>query len=120
MRPTTPELVRKPNGDGKLTATSKEAFAQNRYRKYRFQRDSILQNAPPSSGVFGIYNAFWIHIGESENIRSCLLDLLARYHPCMIHHKPSGFAFELLASEDRRGRREELVNALEPLCKEKA
>lgn len=56
------------------TATTTAPFAENRYRKYRFEHESIVTNAPESSGVYGLYRAFWIFIGEAENIRTRLLD----------------------------------------------
>ena len=75
-------------------------------------------NAPECSGVYGLYRAFWIFIGEAENIRTRLLKHLAGDNSCINQHRPLGFAFELVSSEDRGGRRDELINELEPACKE--
>src|SRR6266478_9963411 len=85
-----------------------EPFAENRYRKYRFQRESILLNAPESSGVYGLYSALWIHIGEADDIRERLLEELFSDDPCIRTYQPSGFAFELVSPAERSLRLKEL------------
>ncbi len=97
-----------------------EGFAENRYRKFRFQRESILINAPESSGVYGLYGAVWIHLGEADNIRTRLLQDLSGDEPCIGIYQPSGFAFELFSAEERSRRLQELVIELQPLCRRKA
>ncbi len=97
-----------------------EPFAENRYRKYQFQRESILLNAPESSGVYGLYSALWIHLGEADNIRERLLEHLAADDACIRSYQPSGFAFELVSPPTRSRRLEELVIKLQPLCLRKA
>ena len=101
---------------GKATATTTVPFGENRYRKYRFQREDIAVKAPESSGVYGLYSALWIFIDEAENIRARLLEHLTGDNPCINRHRPSGFAFELVSPEDRVRRRDELINELEPTC----
>src|SRR5882724_7822521 len=103
--------------NGKVTATTAEPFAENRYRKYRFQHESIVLKAPESSGVYGLYSALWIYVGEGDNIRGRLLEHLAGDNPCINHLEPSGFAFELVSPADRYRRKEELIKKLEPTCK---
>ena len=121
MKRSTSGLDRKAEDDcGESSATITAPFAENRYRKYRFRRESIMLEAPESSGVYGLYNAVWIYIGEGDNIRSGLLTHFAGDHPCINRHKPSGFAFELVPPEDRFRRREELVNELQPTCRREA
>ena len=71
-----------PDADHNAEVTSTEPFAENRYRKYRFQHESIVLKAPESSGVYGLYSALWIFIGESDNIRAGLLEHLAGDNPC--------------------------------------
>src|SRR6266436_10063241 len=83
-----------------------QSFAENRYSKFLFQRESILQNAPESPGVYGLYNAFWIYIGEAENLRARLLQHLDGDDPCIVRFQPSGFAFELTPPSERRRRHE--------------
>lgn len=91
-------------------------FAETRYSRYLFQRECVLKNAPESSGVYGLFNAFWIYIGEADNLRARLLEHLAGDDPCIVRFQPSGFAFELASPIDRRRRHEHLIKELQPLC----
>src|SRR5258708_34346720 len=91
-------------------------FAETRYSRFLFQRESILQNAPESSGVYGLFSAFWIYIGEAENLRARLLAHLCGDDPSICRFQPSGFAFELASPKDRRLRNEKLIRELQPLC----
>jgi hypothetical protein len=119
MKRLTPDSNHKAGGNrGEVTAITTEPFAENRYRKYRFRRESIVLKAPESSGVYGLYSALWIYIGECDNIRARLLEHLAGDNPGIGHYQPSGFAFELVCPEDRCRRKEELIKKLEPTCKE--
>ena len=105
--------------NGKVTAVATEPFAETRYLKYQFERESIVLKAPESSGVYGLYSALWIYIGESDNIRARLLEHLAGDNPCISRREPSGFAFEVVSPQDRCRRKEELIKKLEPACKGK-
>jgi hypothetical protein len=98
-------------------ASRQKPFAENRYSKYRLERESIVLHAPEASGVYGLFNALWIYVGESDNIRARLLEHLAGDNPCINRHQPSGFAFELISAKDRGRRWRELIDELEPLCK---
>jgi hypothetical protein len=91
-------------------------FAETRYSRYLFQRECILKNAPESSGVYGLFNAFWIYIGEADNLRAQLLEHLGGDDPCIVRFQPSGFAFELASPNERRRRHEQLIRELQPLC----
>ena len=91
-------------------------FAETRYSRYLFQRDCVLKNAPESSGVYGLFNAFWIYLGEADNLRARLLEHLAGDDPCIVRFQPSGFAFELASPIDRRRRHDQLIKELRPLC----
>ena len=101
------------------TNTHTEGFAGNRYSKYRFQSESILLNAPESSGVYGLYSALWVHLGETDNIRAQLLEDLSGDDPCIRTYQPSGFAFELVSPAERSCRLKELISELQPLCRRK-
>jgi hypothetical protein len=94
-------------------------FAENRYRRHRFARESIELNAPESSGVYGLFSALWIYVGEADNIRARLLEHFDGddHDPCIAHHQPTGFAFELIPPADRGRRQEQLVKELLPICK---
>ena len=95
-----------------------EGFAENRYLNYHFTRQSIADNAPRSAGVYGLYNALWIYIGEGENIQARLLEHLAdeNNESWNGHYRPSGFAFEIVPGTDRCLRQQELLNELQPLA----
>jgi len=71
---------------------------------------------PESSGVYGLFSALWVYIGEAENLRARLLEHLAGDNPGMVHYQPSSFVFELVSPTERRCRREELTKELQPLC----
>ena len=91
-------------------------FAETRYSRYLFQREWILKNAPESSGVYGLFNSFWIYIGEADNLRARILEHLDGDDPCIVRFQPSGFAFELASPIDRRRRHLQLIRELQPLC----
>ena len=91
-------------------------FAETRYSRYLFQRDCVLKNAPESSGVYGLFNAFWIYLGEADDLRARLLEHLDCDDPCIVRFQPSGFAFELASPIDRRRRHDQLIKELRPLC----
>jgi hypothetical protein len=95
-------------------------FAENLFRKFQWNRDSIMLNAPEGSGVYGLFSALWIYIGEAENMRERLLEHLSGNNSCTTHYQPSGFAFELVSPTDRCRRQQELVKGLQPLCNGKA
>jgi hypothetical protein len=94
-----------------------EGFAENRYRNLHFTRESIIDNAPARSGVYGLYNALWVYIGEAENIQAKLLQHLAdeTHESWNGQYRPSGFAFEIVSEEDRCRRQQELLRELQPL-----
>jgi hypothetical protein len=94
-----------------------EPFADTRYRKLQFDRDSILQSAPQHPGVYGLFSALWIYIGEAQDIRSKLLEHLIERDSCIAHYQPSSFAYELLDSDKRLERHAELSARLQPLCR---
>ena len=96
-----------------------EPFAENRYRKFRFQREDILRNAHEASGVYGLFSALWIYLGEADDIRARLLEHLAGDDPGIQDYQPSGFAFELVSLPDRSRRLAELITELQPLCMRK-
>lgn len=97
-----------------------EPFAENCYLNYKWHRESIISNAPEASGVYGLYNAVWVYVGEADNIRSRLLKHLAGDNPFINHYGPSGFAFELVSRQARRRRHQELARQAEPICDRKA
>lgn len=97
-----------------------EIFAANRYLSYKWDRESVIAKAPEASGVYGLYNAIWIYVGEADNIRARLLEHLAGDNPCINHYGPSGFAFELVPAQVRHERYRELARQAEPICDRKS
>jgi hypothetical protein len=91
-------------------------FAENLYRHLRFEHDSVVTNAPEASGVYGLFNALWVYIGEADNIREGLLGLLDGDLACLTRYQPSGFAFELVSPAERRLRHEYLIERYQPFC----
>ena len=74
--------------------------------------------APEAPGIYGLYNALWIYIGQANDRRAQMLGHLYGDNPCIVHYQPSGF--ELVSPQGRRRRSEELIRQREPLCKGKA
>lgn len=98
----------------------REAFSDTRYRKFQWNRHSITNNAPEGSGIFGLYNAMWIYVGEANNLRAYLLELLTDDDSPVAAYRPSGFAFELASEIDRCRRQRELLDELQPLAQKKS
>jgi len=81
-----------------------------------FTREAILAGAPPTSGVYGLFNLdCQIFIGESANIQEALLrhesesDFQSRYL------RPTGFTFEACAEELRKSKVDELIARFHPV-----
>lgn len=81
-----------------------------------FTREAILAYAPPTSGVYGLFNLdCQIFIGESANIQETLLrhesesDFQSRYL------RPTGFTFEACADELRKSKADELIARFHPV-----
>jgi hypothetical protein len=78
---------------------------------------SIQNNAPESSGVYGLCNAReWLFIGEGGNIRANLLEHLKEVGTVLRTQNPTGFSFELCSPGERIRRQDTLVRELEPRC----
>jgi hypothetical protein len=78
---------------------------------------SIKTNAPAASGVYAIFNATtWLYVGESDDIRSNLLDHLGGNIPGLAEAAPTGFSHEELGYGERTGRYAYLVKFLTPKC----
>lgn len=102
------------------TDSTAPAFADTRFRRFRWNQDSIMRNAPETPGVYGLFNVVWIYIDETENIRAELLEHLAHESPNIDQYGPEGFAFELVSDPAYRHRRHlELIRELEPLAQRK-
>jgi cell division septation protein DedD len=86
-----------------------------------FTRDSILDCAPPSSGVYGLVNFDRpIFIGESADIREALLRHESEIDYSSQRLKPTGFTFELCGAESRKLWAAELMAKFQPLLQKEA
>jgi hypothetical protein len=77
---------------------------------------SIKENAPKSSGIYGIYNRAWIYIGESNDIQHSLLEHWNGDNTCITSSVPTGFVFELRDRAERERRRVALIARFRPRC----
>jgi hypothetical protein len=103
-----------------LEGASGASFGDNCYSGYQWSWESINRYAPEAPGIYGLYNALWIYIGQTKNLRAQMLGHLYGDNPCIVHYQASGFAFELVSPQDHCRRFEELIRQLEPLCRGKA
>jgi len=86
---------------------------------YAWNYNSILNNAPPNSGVYAIFNAaICIYVGESGDIQTGLLDHF-QGDTRIIRNAPTKFQFELVPAAQRVARQNELIAALNPVCHQK-
>ena len=86
-----------------------------------FTRESILANAPPSSGVYGLVNFDrQIFIGESDNIREALLRHQNETDFKSQGLTPTGFTFELCGVQSRKLWAAELIARFAPLLQKEA
>ena len=82
-----------------------------------FTITSVHKNAPAASGVYGLSSAReWIYIGEADDVKGRLLEHLRERDTFLRTGIPTGFTFELCASESRVARQESLVRELRPAC----
>ena len=92
-------------------------MAWNNPLRYSFRRFSILENAPPESGIYAIYgDTAWIYIGEANDIQAKLIRHLSGDYPCIFKGHPSSFSYEICPANRRFLRRSELIRELKPLC----
>jgi hypothetical protein len=83
---------------------------------HAWSESSIKANAPESSGVYVVYGAVWIYIGESNDIQSRLLDLWNGDNACIARAVPTGFVFEACDLTERLRRQATLIARFRPLC----
>jgi sporulation related protein len=81
-----------------------------------FTKEAILACAPPTSGVYGLFNFdCQVLIGESANIQEALLHHESETDFQSRHLRPTGFTFELCAAELRKPKSDELIARFHPL-----
>jgi len=80
-----------------------------------FTAISIQNNAPDTSGVYGLSNSReWILVGEANNIRAALMEHLRAANSSGAARRPTGFSYEIAAPGKRLARKNELVRELTP------
>ena len=85
--------------------------------EFKYDLDSITQNAPPVSGVFMIYS--WdacVFVGESDDICASLLEIYYEANPCLAKKHLTHFSFELAPPEARGTLQCECIGELGPAC----
>jgi len=86
-----------------------------------FTREAILLFAPPTSGVYGLFNFdSQVFIGESANIREALLRHEGETDFQSRHLRPTGFTFEPCAAELRKAKADELIAKFHPVLQSEA
>lgn len=86
-----------------------------------FTREAILTCAPPTSGVYGLFNFdCQVFIGESANIQEALLRHESETDFQCQHLRPTGFTFEACAAELREPKANELIATFRPVLQTKA
>jgi len=87
---------------------------------HAWSESSIKANAPESSGVYAIYSAVWIYIGESNDIQHRLLEHWNGDNACITRADASGFMFEVCDPAERVRRQTALVAQFRPLCTQRS
>ena len=86
-----------------------------------FTRETILLFAPPTSGVYGLFNFdSQLFIGESTNIKKALLRHESETDFQSQHLQPTGFTFEPCEAEIRKRKADELVAKFHPVLQTEA
>ena len=85
-------------------------------RSESFTKEAILEHAPPSSGIYGLFNFdSQLFIGESDNVQETLLRLESEADFQSSHLRPTGFTFEPCPPESRQLRAAELIARFQPV-----
>ena len=83
---------------------------------YVFKEEAIKTNAPPVSGVYGLYaRQRYVLIGESANVRKALLHHEKETGFRFGLYRPVGFTFEVCPAELRAQRAQELIEEYRPI-----
>ena len=86
-----------------------------------FTKGAILLFAPPTSGVYGLFNFDrQVFIGESANIQEALLRHESEPDFQSQHLRPTGFTFEPCAAELRKSKADELIAKFHPVLQTEA
>ena len=86
---------------------------------FTFSREGILLNAPNASGCYALFHAGWVYFGESNDIQRRLLEHLNEAGSLILRNAPTGFAFELVAANQRVARQNALIAAYPTPCNQR-
>jgi hypothetical protein len=85
--------------------------------RYSFSHTSVVLNAPDQSGVYALhYQATWVYVGESANIRAQLLQHLNGDNACITVYPHLSFSYELIHEAVRAWRQDEVIKEFRPTC----
>jgi len=86
-----------------------------------FTKGAILLFAPPTSGIYGLFNFdCQIFIGESANIQEALLRHESETDFQSQHSLPTGFTFEPCVAELRKAKADDLIARFHPVLQTEA
>jgi hypothetical protein len=86
-----------------------------------FTKEAILARAPPTSGVYGLFNFdCQVFIGESANIQEALLRHVSETDFQSRHLRATGFTFEPCTAELRKHMAAELIARFRPVLQTEA
>jgi hypothetical protein len=87
---------------------------------YPFDAKTIQEHVPATSGVYSLYShQECAYVGASQDLRAELTRLLTSTpSACLSEHAPDEFLFEVALGDDRHSRRDELINELNPTCRD--
>lgn len=84
---------------------------------YPLEAEAILNKAPNASGVYTISTPQrWVFVGDSNNVRQRLFELLNAPPPAFDRFGPLSFSSEVVPAAARGARREALRAQLGPAC----
>lgn len=87
------------------------------FQRYAFSLTSIRQNAPHTSGVYGLSNAReWIFVGAGDDLQAALLHHLSAAGTPVSLRLPTGFIFESCDTGACLARQQRLIAELKPTC----
>ncbi len=87
---------------------------------FSFTENAILTNAPNNSGVYAIWGTQGsngtVYIGESNDVQRRLLEHRRATGTCIAGYAPTTCGVELVPSNQRMRRQNELIAELHPYC----
>lgn len=84
--------------------------------RFEYSLSMITRWAPAQSGVYVVFAVHkWISVGESADIGAGLRRLCRGNDPDFRLHRPTHFAYELVAAASRSARQSQLVQEFQPV-----